>query len=87
MGKDSALTLRIDSALRREIEKCAREEKTSISEIAEQALRLFADRRALARRRRRNIKKALAALEEMSGSVSHGSLAQNIDEELYGPMR
>ena len=85
MAKDSTLTVRIEKKLRKEIEQCAEEDKKSISEVAELALRLFCDRQTLNRRRRRNVKKALAALERMAGCVSHGSLAQNIDDELYGP--
>jgi hypothetical protein len=30
------------------------------------------------------IERRLAALDDFIGSVSHGSLADNIDEELYG---
>jgi hypothetical protein len=39
------------------------------------------------KRRPYNMRRAIAAFERMSGCVSHGSLAQNIDDELYGPMR
>lgn len=87
MAKDKTLTVRIDGKLRREIEQCAKEDNKSISEVAELALRLFCDRQALNRRRRRNLKKALRAFDRICGCVSHGSLAQNIDDELYGPMR
>ena len=87
MPKDKTLTVRIDGGLRREIEECAEEDSKSISEVAELALRLFCDRQERNRCRRGNVKTALAALDSMSGCVSHGSLAQNIDEELYGPMK
>ena len=55
------------------------------SDFAELALRLFGESRS-EKRREYDVEKAMAAFKRMSGSVSHGSLAQNIDEELYGPM-
>lgn len=58
-----------------------------LSETAQAVLRLFNNKPAPDGRPRYNVKKALAALRRMSGCVSHGSLAQNIDDELYGPMR
>jgi len=84
MNKTKTLTMRIDQELRREIEFCAHEDEASVSAIAATALRLFCERRRRERRRQRDVKKALRAFKTICGAVSHGSLAQNIDERLYG---
>lgn len=84
MGKSSVLTVRIDDSLRSELESYAKQEKTSISAISETALKRYCEEQRLAQVRRKNRKRALKAFDRYCGAVSHGSLAQNIDEELYG---
>jgi len=56
------------------------------NDIYETMMALFRQGRSR-KRKPCDMKKALAALERLSGYISHGSLAQDIDEELYGPMR
>lgn len=87
MSKESTLTVRVGRDLRSEIERCAKENEASISEVVEEALRGFCERRQRERLRRRNLPRALRALARISGCISHGRPSQDIDDELYGPMR
>jgi len=66
--------------------KSAGADKSRSDDIYETMMALFRQSRSR-NKRPYNMKRALAALERASGCVSHGSLAQNIDDELYGPMR
>jgi hypothetical protein len=87
MNKTRAITVRVDERLRSEVERCAREDGTSVSRIVETALRMFCKQRRLFRPTDRDVEKAIRAFKRVCGSVSHGSLSQNIDDELYGPMQ
>ena len=87
MNKTKTITVRIDERLRGEVKKCAREDGTSVSHIVETALRLFCKQRRLFQPSDQDVEEAIRAFERVCGSVSHGSLSQNIDDQLYGPMR
>jgi hypothetical protein len=58
-------------------------EDLRVSEVVQKSLRLFETNDCEGTPY--DVERALAALDRMSGCISHGSLAQNMDDELYGP--